>query len=115
MGNPGDRRYRLTSSDIRHYFNLSSDHHRVEILFRGHQHLYQHLFDESNRVIMTTLPVGSDSCESYQRNFHGQPDRAYILKLAPTVAGWTKQAILRASRTATQEVTSPVSLISGEI
>jgi hypothetical protein len=106
------RLYAFSTRDIRHYLKLSSDHHRVMMLFRGHQHDFQHLMDE-DRVLITTLPVGVD-CPYYDR--FDQPDRAYIIKPAAQVADWQKRAILRAKlQPSTDQITSSYPLISSVI
>jgi hypothetical protein len=107
------RRYAFSARDIRHYLDLSSDHHRVMMLFRGHQHGFQHLMDEG-RVLTTTLPVGMDS-PGYRDRFD-QPDRAYIIKPAAQVADWQKRAILRAKlQPSTDEITPSYPLVSPAI
>ena len=98
----------------RHYLDLSSEQHRVTMLFRGHQHGFQHLMHEE-KVIATTLPVGMDSNPGYQKQF-SQPDRAYIIKPARKVNDWQKRALLREPGHAkTDEVTAEFPLTSSDI
>jgi hypothetical protein len=113
FGSLGERQYSFSAQDIRHYLDLSSEHHRVMMLFRGHQHGFQHLMYR-DEVLVTTLPVGMDS--SIYSTRYDQPDRAYIMKPAVKVKNWTKQAILRAMfQPSTQEITSPYPLTSSAI
>lgn len=92
LGSLGARNYCLSGKDIRHYLDISSDQHRVVMLFRGHQHEFQHVKDHKGQVVATTLPVGMDS--PYKERFD-QPDRAYIITPKAKVADWQKRAILR--------------------
>lgn len=87
--NLASRQYKLNAHDIKHYLNLSSDHHQVKLIFRGHQHVFSELLHEQ-QLITTTLTVGVDS--SYQLNTF---DKAYILTLQPKVADWDKKSIVR--------------------
>jgi len=78
------------------------------MLFRGHQHRFQHLQHEE-KVLVTTLPVGMD-CPAYQ-NKYNQPDRSYIMTPAAKVQDWMKQAILREKgHRATDQITDPYPL-----
>lgn len=88
----GYSHYALSAQDIRHYLDLSSEQHRVMMLFRGHEHAFQHLMHEG-QVLATTLPIGMD-CPEYKKRFN-QPDRAYIIIPQAQVAKWEKRAILR--------------------
>lgn len=111
--NLGPRHYALSAQDIRHYLDLSSQQHRVMMLFRGHQHGFQHLIHE-DKVLVTTLPVGMD-CPVYQNKFF-QPDRAYIIKPTTLAADWKKRAILREKgRAVTDEITTEFPLTSSTI
>jgi hypothetical protein len=109
-----DRKYCLSGKDIRHYLDLSSEQHRVMMLFRGHQHYFQHLKDDKGQIVATTLPVGMD-CPAY-RNAFDQPDRAYIITPKGKVADWTKRALLRESgHDRIDEVTEAYPLTSGAV
>lgn len=84
-----DLKYSFCALDIKTYLDLSSEHHQVKMIFRGHQQHFEHLSYE-NRIIATTLPVGVDA------GFNtGHQDRAYILQPDITVDKWQKRAILR--------------------
>lgn len=84
------RGYVLNATDVQHYLNISTDLHRVALIFRGHQHKFaEAMIDE--RVVVSTLPVGID-CKAYNYNKH---DRAYILTPQEKVEGWSKRIILR--------------------
>ena len=108
-----DREYALSARDIRHYLDLSSEQHRVMMIFRGHQHLFQHLKHE-DKVLVTTLPVGMD-CPGYNGRFE-QPDRAYIIKPSALVENWKKRAILREQGHAvTDKITAEFELTSSAI
>lgn len=112
-GRLGRREYALSARDIRHYLDLSSEHHRVMMIFRGHEHEFQHLMYEE-KVLVTTLPVGMDSHRCYQS--FTQPDRAYIIKLSHKVENWKKRAILREKGQAvTHEITGEFPLTSSAI
>jgi hypothetical protein len=98
---------------IQGYLQLSSQDHRVMMIFRGHEHEFQHL-KHNNQVLVTTLPVGMD-CPAYNEQYI-QSDRAYIIKLAPKVANWQKRAILRKKGLClTSEITASYPLISEQI
>lgn len=88
----GERWYRLNPRDVKHYLNLCSDEHRVRMIFRGHQHGFQHHMHKG-KVIVTTLPVGMD-CPAFKDRFN-QTDRAYIIQPKNQVSEWRKRAILR--------------------
>ncbi len=103
------RRYRLNANDIICYLKLSSPEHRVEMIFRGHGHIFEYLADPDNeeKLIVTTLPIGMNCDKTYIRGYPDQLDRAYIIRTDVHVSNWTKQAILRAtSQEWSQEVTS---------
>lgn len=111
LGTLTARTYNLSPRDIRHYLDISSEQHRVEMLFRGHQHGFQHFMHE-DKVIATTLPVGMNS-PGYQKHYE-QPDRAYIIKPALTIAEWSKRAMLRETgHDRTDEITKEFALTSG--
>lgn len=113
LGPLGNRQYKLSAKDIRHYFDLSSEQHKVMMLFRGHQHGFQHIMLD-DKVIATTLPVGMD-CPAYQRRFN-QPDRAYIITPKSKVENWQKRAILReAGKAITDQITEAVPLTSNAV
>lgn len=108
-----DRSYSLSVADIQHYLDLSSDQHRVMMLFRGHEHAFQHLMHE-DKLLVTTLPVGMD-CPAYSNRFT-QPDRAYIITPSKEMQNWRKRAILREKGQNTAFVTSSeCALTSSEI
>lgn len=109
----GGRWFHLNPQDVRHYLNVSSVHHRVEMLFRGHEHGFQHHMHDG-KVIATTLPVGMD-CPGYQNRYE-QPDRAYLITPAAKVDKWSKRAILRErGRDRTDEITAAFPLTSSAI
>lgn len=114
LGYLSNREYCLNGKDIRHYLDLSSEQHKVMMLFRGHEHFFQHVLDDKGQVVATTLPVGMD-CPAYKDRFD-QPDRAYIITPKGKVQDWTKRAILRESgHDRVDEVTKAYPLISAEI
>ena len=109
----GTRQYNLCATDIRAYLDLSSEQHRVMMIFRGHQHKFQHLM-HAEKVIVTTLPVGMN-CPGYSERYT-QPDLAYIIQPAVLVENWKKRAILRdKDHTVTDTITSPHPLTSAEV
>ncbi|MCP5470105.1 MAG: serine/threonine protein phosphatase [Chlamydiales bacterium] len=103
------RHYHLSVEDVALYMRLSSTMHKVSMLFRGHQHLLQHSTHEG-KVIISTLPVGMDSCKMYQERFSGQVDRAYILETAPEVRSWTKRAITRPPGSDVSTISEPIQI-----
>lgn len=103
------RYYHLSVEDVATYMRLSSTIHKVSMLFRGHQHLLQHSTHEG-KVIISTLPVGMDSCKMYQEKFSGQVDRAYILETAPEVCSWTKRAITRPPGSDVSTISEPIQI-----
>lgn len=112
LGHLGARKYALSVRDIRHYLDLSSEQHRVMMIFRGHEHEFKHHMDEE-RVVVTTLPVGMDSPYNLR---YDQPDRAYIIRLSARMVDWTKRGILRMTgRTVSDSVTHEYPLISQEV
>lgn len=92
LGSLGNRRWALTPEDIKYYLMISSDLNNVRLVFRGHEHKFQH-HEYKGDLVVTTLPVGMDSC--YKERFPGQSDRSYILTPASKVNDWGKQAFLR--------------------
>ena len=67
----------------------------------------------SDRVLVTTLTVGIDSCGYVIPNDF---DRAYIVEPKSKVEDWTKRAILRSKgNVSTDQITKPFSLISPNI
>src|SRR5690606_27344009 len=46
LGALGKRKYALNAQDVQYYLDLSSEQHRVKMIFRGHQHRFQHLVHE---------------------------------------------------------------------
>lgn len=106
------RQYKFCAQDVRCYLDLSSEKHKVEMLFRGHQHDYKHLLHQE-KILVTTLPVGVD-CPAYQEVFK-QPDRAYLLEPKEEVKDWTKQVIVRErGHNRTNYVTEPQPLLQPE-
>lgn len=112
FGALGYRQFKLNAFVIRDYLDLSSDHHKVAMLFRGHQHQFQHLMHK-DKVLVTTLPVGMSS--PYKHYFNGQCDRAYIITPQNQVANWTKRAILRGSEEEESLVTGHYPLTSSAV
>lgn len=108
----GDRSYSLSAEDVYHYLNLSSEQHRVMMLFRGHEHQFQHL-THGDKVLVTTLPVGMD-CPGYNDRF-SQPDRAYIITPKSEGQKWSKRAILRNAGCSVTTVTEEFDLTSNDI
>lgn len=107
------RKFALCTQDIGYYHQLSSERHRVSMIFRGHQHKFRHLTTEG-KVLVTTLPVGMD-CGEF-KDMYNQDDRAYILQLQPKVQDWTKRAILRKSgHNVTDKITDSFPVTSSEI
>jgi hypothetical protein len=106
--------YPLFQAELIHdYLSLSSEQHRVMMIFRGHEHEFQHV-KYNDQVLVTTLPVGMD-CPAYQNNYE-QPDRAYILTTARRVGDWKKRAILREKEhLRTDEITAAHPLTSDAI
>lgn len=111
FSSPGARCYNMCAKDIKHCLDISSVYSKVMMIFRGHEHQFQHLLHEG-RVLVTTLPVGTDS-PGYLR--YSQDDRAYIISPRAKVEEWTKQAILRkrGSR-CTTSLSAPIALTAVE-
>lgn len=115
LGEPdkaGKRQYYWSVEDIRNYLDLSSEKHRVDMIFRGHQHKFQH-FKHKDKVLVTTLPVGMDG--PYGGAFGGQLDRSCILTLKPQVEDWTKRSLLRESGSSLTMVTEELSVTDSAI
>lgn len=109
MGEPGQRKWKLTINDVKHYLRLSSLEHPVKMIFRGHEHRTQYHLDDKGKVIVTTLPVGMDS-GYYSKKYPNQLDTVFILETALKVKEWTKYSYLRVSGRPTEVVTEPVSI-----
>lgn len=108
------RQFKLNASDILSYFKISSPTHKVKMLFRGHQHKFQHLTTDNNIVVATTLPVGMD-CPAYNKRWN-QDDRAYIIRPKLQVSDWKKRAILREKhRSETRKITKFHTLTSSKV
>ena len=107
------RQWKLTPSDIKHYFRLCSSQHQVKMMFRGHQH--EKMNHELNgKVFVSTMPVGMDS-GSYASHYKEQLDTAYILTTAPKVKDWKKFAYLREPGKPTKEIAGPCPIYSNEL
>lgn len=113
IGNPGRRRWMLCAQDVKHALRIMGDKRKVKLLFRGHQHLFEHAM-HNGKVVATTLPVGMDSY-GYKKHFAGQLDRAYILTPDAQVKGWKKQAFLRPTGKSSVELTTAESIFSDKI
>jgi hypothetical protein len=89
----GDREYALNAQDIQYYLTLSSEQHRVMMLFRGHEHNLRHLVikeDKSEKILVTTLPVGTEIIQ-----YENKSDHSYILTLTSKISKSKKQIINR--------------------
>ncbi len=104
LGPIQDRDWKISAPDLKHSLRLSSLHHPIKMLFRGHAHKMHYYTDSKNKLVVTTMPVGMEST-TYKRSFPDQLDRAYILTTGEKVKSWSKQAILRASETSTNTLT----------
>ena len=113
MGFPGVRQWSMNAEDIDHALRLMGDARKIGVLFRGHQHLFQHAMHEG-RVVATTLPVGMET-KGYQGQFKGQLDRAYILMAGEKIEDWTKQAFLRTPGKSEIRITSSEPILSDKI
>ncbi|MBI3901053.1 MAG: metallophosphoesterase [Chlamydiia bacterium] len=104
------RQFAVPPSDIQAYLDLSSERHRVAMIFRGHEHTFSHLIHDG-RVLVTTLSVGMSG--AYDKTRFPQDDRAYILTPNAQVNSWMKRAILRDREDdRTREITGLVSITS---
>lgn len=83
LGLPEGRQWMLSLQDVKHYLNVAGAH----FLIRGHQHV------KEGHVDLTTLPVAMVTTPYH--NQIDQSDCAYLLAVAPTVAEWSKRAIVR--------------------
>lgn len=101
----GNRAWKLSPEDVKHYLRVSSPTHRIKLVFRGHEHLKQH-WTYNKKVVVSTMPVGMDSA-GYKERFPGQADTAYILTTASKVKDWTKVAYLRDPGESTRQITQP--------
>lgn len=102
--NPISGRPHMTIEHVKEALRLMGSVRKVKLLFRGHQHRFQHE-KHNGKIVATTLPVGADT-GYYQRVFGGQPDRAYILDVDQKVKNWQKHAFIRKSGETDVEVTS---------
>ncbi len=107
MGDPGERHWKLVPEDIKYYLQLSSLHHPVKLLFRGHEHELQNHCAQNGKLVVTTMPIGMD-LGAYTDRFQNQYDTVFILKTAPKVKDWTKQSYLRIRGQPTKEITEQV-------
>jgi len=90
---PGDRAWKLNAEDIKHYFRLSSDKHKVKHLFRGHQHC-SHIAYYNNKPLVTTLPLTMET-EYAKRGWKGQRGKTLILTIRPLVKEWEKTPLIQ--------------------
>jgi hypothetical protein len=110
FGFPGERKYSLSLEDLWHCMQLCSDQgHTIPMIIRGHQHVYRNE-QLNNKITVVTLPAGPD-CPAFQNL--GEPDRAMIIHLKPTLAASEKQYMLRMPLMAeTELVTARISLLA---
>jgi len=106
------RYWNLPPEDVKHALRLMSTVRKVKLLFRGHQHQFQHGVHDG-KVVVTTLPVGMDS-KAYKRFFAGQLDRAYILETDQKVKDWEKRAFLRQTGASEVRITKAYPIFSAE-
>ncbi|CCB87930.1 metallophosphoesterase [Simkania negevensis] len=109
----GYRKWHIRPEDVKDGLRMMGNARKVKLLFRGHQHRFQH-GSYNGKVVVTTLPVGADT-GYYQIAFGGQPDRAYILEIDPKVKNWKKQAFIRKSGETKVEITKPFEIFSEAI
>jgi len=109
----GSRSWYLTVDDVACALSLMSEKRKVRVLFRGHQHKFQHGVHKG-KVVVTTLPVGMDS-QGYKTKYSKQQDRAYILETSPNIEDWKKRAFFRESGETCVEVSSYYSIFSDAI
>ncbi len=90
----GKRNFRLSAEDIAACLSIASDKHPVKMLFRGHQHLLQHLHF-NGKIIVTTLPIGVETKAFYPKDRDLLMDISYILIPNAKVAQWKKRTLSR--------------------
>lgn len=112
IGCLGNRTFKLSGHDIKCYLNLSSDKHRVVMLFRGHEHKLTYIA-HGGKALVTTLPVGMNSI--YKNIFEDQLDTAYLIRAGGEISHWKKRAILSNVHEGVTEVTEEYALSSIEI
>lgn len=114
LGDLGIRKWRISPQDVKQALRLMGGIRKVKLLFRGHQHQFQHGCDAKGKIVVTTLPVGMDAA-GYNRVFTEQPDRAYILEVERKVKNWKKQAFLRKAGETTVHISPSYSVFSKDI
>lgn len=90
----------LHGNDLKYILLLSSEHHKVKMLIRGHSHKKQKNYYEKKIengfkqvLIAITLPVGFYSNKNCRaQNENGDPS-SYIFTTAPKIKDWKKRAI----------------------
>jgi hypothetical protein len=76
-----EREWKISPADIHTYFQLTYDTHKVKMLFRGHQHGFQHYYHK-NKLVVTTLPIAPEVSATVDG------DVFVILKTADKVDDW---------------------------
>jgi len=113
LGSLGARAWHMRPQEVKDALRLMGNVRKVKLVFRGHQHRFQH-GSYKDKVIVTTLPVGADT-GFYERYFGGQPDRAYILDVDQKVKNWKKHAFIRKSGETKVEITSAHAIFSAAV
>lgn len=95
LGLLGNRACKICPSDIDAYLTLSSVVNKVNILLRGHSHIYAHAkLDE--KVVATTLTMGVEGDRT--------PDKDVAYLLIPDRTGWKKQLITRTKHSSDSQI-----------
>ena len=118
VGYLGKRKWHMEPERVKDYLRISSASNKVKMIFRGHQHEFQHYL-HNGKVLISTMPVGADS-DQYVGNYNYQRpgvslDRAYIMKTGEKVKDWKKQGVLRETGQKTQELTKEYPLQDKDI
>ncbi len=118
LGYALQRQWKLAPQDIKHYMRLSEGSQaKVKLIIRGHEHEHEHFrhYKVADQVLITTLTVGMDCHPQLQKQYHYQPDRAYILYTGPKVKEWTKMGLLRQPGSSNTLLTDPCPITSDDV
>lgn len=111
VGCLGMRDSLLSPEDVKRFLRLQGKRNQVKMVFRGHSHEFaEYSYQRDKGVFLTTLPVAMNSV--YKSTFVGQVDRAYILKTAEKVRGWSKTVLINKRGVSGNSVSRPIPLHS---
>jgi len=112
LGLLGYRNWKMAPDDVKEYFRVCADKHKVKMLFRGHEHLKQHhkyQGKSGKKTIVSTMPVGM-GCPAYKDKFKGQRDTGYLLYIKAKIKESEKAAYERQPNSSEVSISKPISI-----